>query len=61
MEIGDTVIFIKDFKEHHWDVKEGDEFKIIENDGIRGFGLENKEGVRILETRFMMDYYKLKE
>lgn len=60
MKVGDTVVFIKDFKEFQWDVKEGDEFKIIYSDGMRGFDLENDDGVKILETRFMMDYYKLK-
>lgn len=61
MKVGDTVVFVKNFKKFHWDIKEGDEFEIVSSDGMRGFDLESEEGVKIGETRFMMDYFKLKE
>jgi len=53
MQIGEIVVFIEDFTFNDKLYKKGHQFKIIGEDGMRGFDLEDKDGNRIYETRFI--------
>ena len=56
--IGDIVIFIEDFEFNGKLYKKGHEFKIVGDDSIRGYDLEDADGNVIGETRFISDKYR---
>jgi hypothetical protein len=57
--IGKTVIFIEDFEFNGKIYKKGHEFKITGDDSMRGLDLEDSEGNRISETRFISSKYRV--
>jgi len=57
--IGEIVVFIEDFEFNNKVYKKGHQFKITYSDGMRGYDLEDKDGNRICETRFISDKYML--
>jgi len=57
--IGETVVFIEDFQFNGKLYKKGHKFKITGSDGMRGYDLEDVDGNRIFETRFISDKYVL--
>lgn len=52
------VVVIKEFTFLGISYKIGDRLKIIGNDPIRGWDLEDKDGNKIYETRFIYDKFK---
>lgn len=52
------VIVVKEFTFLGISYKIGDRLKIIGNDPIRGWDLEDKDGNKIYETRFIYDKFK---
>ena len=57
MQIGEIVVFIEDFTFNNKVYKKGHQFKIVGEDGFRGFDLMDKDGNKIYETRFISDKY----
>jgi hypothetical protein len=56
---GERVVFLEDFKFNGKIYKKGHQFKIVGEDSIRGYDLEDDNGNRISETRFISYKYEL--
>ena len=56
---GDIVVFIEDFEFNDKLYKKGHQFKITGVDSMRGYNLEDKDGNKIGETRFISNKYML--
>lgn len=52
-EIGARVRLLEDVKMHDCTYTKGHEFTIVREDDMRGFDLEDDDGNRICETRFV--------
>jgi len=57
--IGKTVIITEDFEFNGKIYKKGHLFKITGDDSMRGLDLEDSDGNRIGETRFMSSKFRL--
>ena len=57
--IGKTVVLIEDFEFNGNFFKKGHEFKVTGDDSMRGLDLEDSDGNRIGETRFMSSKYRV--
>lgn len=57
--IGQRVVFLEDYEFNGKLYKKGHQFTITGSDGIRGLDLEDDNGNRIAETRFISDKYEL--
>jgi hypothetical protein len=56
---GERVVFLEDFEFNGKLYKKGHQFKIVGEDSMRGYDLEDDHGNRIGETRFISDKYEL--
>ena len=56
---GERVVFLEDFEFNNKLYKKGHQFTIVGNDDIRGYDLEDDNGNRIGETRFILHKYEL--
>jgi hypothetical protein len=56
---GERVVFLEDFEFNGKIYKKGPQFKIVGEDSMRGYNLEDDNGNRISETRFISDKYEL--
>jgi UDP:flavonoid glycosyltransferase YjiC (YdhE family) len=56
---GERVVFLEDFEFNNKIYKKGHQFKIVGEDSMRGYDLEDDNGNRISETRFISDKYEL--
>lgn len=56
---GERVVFLEDFEFNNKLYKKGHQFKIVGEDGMRGYDLEDDHGNRISETRFISHKYEL--
>lgn len=54
---GERVVFIVDFEFNGKLYKRGHQFRITGVDGMRGYDLEDDDGNRICETRFISNKY----
>ena len=57
--IGQRVVFLEDFEFKGKFYKKGHQFTITSDDNIRGLDLEDDNGNRIGETRFMSSKFEL--
>ena len=57
--IGQRVVFLEDFEFNGKVYKKGHQFTITGNDNIRGLDLEDDNGNRIGETRFISSKFEL--
>ena len=57
--IGQRVVFLEDFEFNGKFYKKGHQFTITGDDNIRGLDLEDDNGNRIGETRFMSSKFEL--
>ena len=57
MKVGERVVFIEDYTFNGKFYKKGHQFKITGEDYIRGFDLEDDDGNKIYETRFISNKY----
>ena len=55
MEIGSRVRLTKEITLWNKTYSAGHEFTIVGNDNIRGFDLEDDNGNKVSETRFLLD------
>lgn len=55
---GERVVFLEDFEFNNKLYKKGHQFTIVGNDDIRGYDLEDDNGNRIGETRFILHKYE---
>ena len=53
------VIFLEDFESGGKIYKKGHEFKVVGEDYMRGFDLEDKDGNKMYETRMISDKYRM--
>lgn len=55
---GERVVFLEDFEFNNKIYNKGHQFKIVGEDSMRGYDLEDDHGNRISETRFISDKYE---
>ena len=56
---GERVVFLEDFEFNNKLYKKGHQFKIVGEDSMRGYDLEDDHGNCISETRFISHKYEL--
>ena len=56
--IGERVVLLEELEFNDILYKKGHQFKVIGEDNIRGFDLEDDNGNRIYETRFIRSKYE---
>jgi len=56
---GERVVFLEDFEFNNKLYKKGHQFKIVGEDSMRGYDLEDDQGNSISETRFISHKYEL--
>jgi hypothetical protein len=56
---GERVVFLEDFEFNNKIYKKGHQFKIVGEDSMRGYDLEDDQGNSISETRFISHKYEL--
>ena len=57
MKVGDHVVLVKQVDLFNKSYYPGHHLKIVRDDDIRGFDLEDEKGNQICETRFIRDSY----